>query len=291
MTDGDHRPEKAYNRELGSQLRDARQKAGMTLRDVGDRVGITASSLSQIERGQIGPSVSTLMALVSELDVTLDHVFRPYGSANTAKPIAADGKAVDYEEPDHHVWVADASNKGLLVRHDRRSRPFLDLASGVRWELLTHRTLTGIEFMYVTYDPNSSSSPGRRAIRHQGIEFAYLVRGQLHIQVGFNEYEVNAGDSIGFDSTIPHVLQNRGSEPAEAVWLVLGRDSTWEQGTAGQAHEPTGLVPPVEDLAIAPRSTGSRGKQASSANGASTLTPVDFEPRTGLRQKPGGSRG
>ena len=77
--------------------------------------------------------------------------------------------------------------------------------------------------MFVTYEPGGRSSSSGKLMRHTGTEFAYLLRGKLKIQVGFDEYVLQAGDALAFDSSEPHLLVNEGSEPAEGIWFVLGR--------------------------------------------------------------------
>jgi hypothetical protein len=56
----------------------------------------------------------------------------------------------------------------------------------------------------------------------------------LSIQIGFQEHELNVGDSIAFDSTIPHRLFNKGDVPVHAIWFVVGRESD------GRGPETTG---------------------------------------------------
>jgi mannose-6-phosphate isomerase-like protein (cupin superfamily) len=51
------------------------------------------------------------------------------------------------------------------------------------------------------------------------------MSGTLGIKIGFQEYELNAGDSIAFDSTRPHRLFNKGDVPVHAIWFVVGRDA------------------------------------------------------------------
>ena len=43
-------------------------------------------------------------------------------------------------------------------------------------------------------------------------------------QLGFEQFELEPGDSIGFDSTQPHRLWNLGDEPVHGIWFVVGRD-------------------------------------------------------------------
>ena len=50
-----------------------------------------------------------------------------------------------------------------------------------------------------------------------------MISGRLGVRIGFDEYELSPGHSISFDATSPHRLWAIGSEPAEVLWAVVGR--------------------------------------------------------------------
>ena len=62
-------------------------------------------------------------------------------------------------------------------------------------------------------------------MRHGGKEYGYVTGGRLGVQIGFERYDLGPGDSISFDSSSPHRLWTIGDEPAEAIWVVVGRQS------------------------------------------------------------------
>jgi mannose-6-phosphate isomerase-like protein (cupin superfamily) len=101
----------------------------------------------------------------------------------------------------------------------------IDLASGVRWEELTAETEEGVDFLHATYEVGGASTPDESLMRHHGREYGYIISGHLGIQIGFQEYRLDPGDSIAFDSTQPHRLFNRGDEPVHAIWFVVGREA------------------------------------------------------------------
>jgi quercetin dioxygenase-like cupin family protein len=113
-----------------------------------------------------------------------------------------------------------------LVQPDDRRK--LELESGVSWELLSDFLPHLVDFMYVTYEPGGRSSSSGKLMRHTGTEFAFLLRGKLKIQVGFEEFVLTPGTALTFDSSEPHLLVNEGPEPAEGIWFVLGRRLTPE---------------------------------------------------------------
>ena len=62
-------------------------------------------------------------------------------------------------------------------------------------------------------------------MRHGGKEYGYVTRGRLGVRIGFDEYELRPGMAISFDSSSPHRLWAIGDEPAEAIWVVVGRQN------------------------------------------------------------------
>jgi quercetin dioxygenase-like cupin family protein len=60
-------------------------------------------------------------------------------------------------------------------------------------------------------------------MRHSGTEYGHVLSGRLTLNLGFDTYELNPGDSVSFDSSTPHAYANHGTEPAVGVWWVLER--------------------------------------------------------------------
>jgi transcriptional regulator with XRE-family HTH domain len=190
-----------------------REQDGISLRELARRLGISPSAISQIETGKSRPSVSTLYAIVNELGMSLDELFSGHDRQQAGSKAAAqvERKPVAEARPsERHVQRASA-------------RTALELETGVRWERLTPHADPGADFLYVVYDVGGSSSQGGQAIRHSGREYGLVLSGTLQVTVGFDVYELGPGDSISFDSTVPHALRNLGTEPVHGVWFVVGR--------------------------------------------------------------------
>jgi transcriptional regulator with XRE-family HTH domain len=195
--------------DIGTRLREERERIRISQRELARRIGLSASLISQIESGQSKPSVSTLYAIVSELGVSVDDVFR---GSNGHVGAAHGSGAEPARDADH----------GPVVRSDERH--VIDLASGVRWERLTSHQHENVDFLHVVYDVGGSSASDTMMMRHPGREYGIVVSGRLGVQLGFEQFELEPGDSIGFDSTQPHRLWNLGDEPVHGIWFVVGRD-------------------------------------------------------------------
>ncbi|HMD93908.1 MAG TPA: XRE family transcriptional regulator [Trebonia sp.] len=99
-------------------------------------------------------------------------------------------------------------------------RRIINLASGVRWERLTPGADDRVDFLEVIYSPGGHSTDERRPLRHEGREYGLILSGTLRASVGFETYNLNAGDSIAFDSSIPHEYWNTTDDSVHAVWVV-----------------------------------------------------------------------
>jgi len=192
---------------IGDRLRAERTRAGISQRELARRLGLSASLISQLESGLSKPSVGTLYAIVTELDLSLDSLLRGDDHLPRAHPATGSERNNDQATP--------------LVHPENRK--VIDLASGVRWEQLTADTEEGVDFLHAIYEVGGASTPDESLMRHHGREYGYVVSGRMGIQLGFETYELEPGDSIAFDSTEPHRLFNMGEEPVHAIWFVVGR--------------------------------------------------------------------
>lgn len=195
---------------LGDRLRAAREDYGISLRELARRVGVSASLISQIETGKVHPSVSTLYALASELDASIDQL------------LFAD--ATPRVETGGWDFLTDHPHMEPLQRAD--DRQVIQLGAGVRWERLTTQSVPGMDFLYLVYEPGGESSPEDAMQRHAGREWGYVMEGTFEVTVGFDVYVLEPGDAIAFDSTIPHRFHNPGDVAVRAIWYVLG----WQSG-------------------------------------------------------------
>jgi transcriptional regulator with XRE-family HTH domain len=211
---------------VGSLIRRERQRQGLSLRELARRVGVSASMLSQVETDRTRPSVSTIYAIATELGISIDALLSDSDGAATGGQAA--GRAAARRGPAGLPGLDELACQ--LVRPEDRRK--LELESGVTWELLSDLLPHLVDFMFVTYEPGGRSSSSGKLMRHTGTEFAYLLRGKLKIQVGFDEYVLQPGDALAFDSSEPHLLVNEGAEPAEGIWFVLGRRLTPESHAA-----------------------------------------------------------
>jgi transcriptional regulator with XRE-family HTH domain len=207
-------------------LRERRLDLGLAVRELARRTAVSSSLISQIERGQSMPSVTTLYAIVSALDLSMDQLFVPGETRPTQRRTT----------PSPQPWVVKADE-----------RETLRLGSGVCWERLTRDLDHHTEFNLLVYEPGGASSEDGALVRHAGSEYGMVISGRFSVQLGFETYELGPGDAISFQSSTPHRLATIGDKPARAIWAVVDRVAAASQAapaTAATGHH--GSADPVD---------------------------------------------
>jgi transcriptional regulator with XRE-family HTH domain len=198
-------------RRLGERVAEHRTRQGIRVSELARRIGVSPSLISQVERGQSRPSVSTLFALAEALGVPVDSFFRD--EADRPPP------------PPASMPAPEGPRDRYVVRRDER--PSIDIEGGVRWERLTPTALGDVDFMELEYAPGAESNPTQ--YRHPGMEMVLVLSGRLDITLGAERYQLVPGDSMCFPSTTPHRYANPTGEVTRAVTVILPGDS--EPGT------------------------------------------------------------
>jgi quercetin dioxygenase-like cupin family protein/DNA-binding XRE family transcriptional regulator len=238
---------------VGARMRALREQRKIGLRALARTVEVTPSLISQIETGKINPSVSSLYAIATALDVPMDFFFGSAlvtDDATTASGVPAgvtDAEGNGHESgPGQRPTMAQAVRErdarmqrdrtgahgrgqtpGLgdgtaIVRHADRRHIVIDGYGGtVLWDLLTRDHDPGADFLEIRYDPGSSSA--QHMLRHTGREYGLVLDGVLTVTLAFEEFVLEPGDSIAFDSSTPHRLSNRGDVAMRAIWVVTNR--------------------------------------------------------------------
>ncbi len=168
--------EKHLERAIGSQIRVFRKQLKMTAEEIAKQAGLSQGMLSKIERGVTTPSLGTLYALAQALNVSVTSLFRKY------------------DEQRDCTFVP--SGEGLLIeRHGTRA--------GHQYRLLGHNVSKRLilEPYLITLTNESEVFP---LFQHSGIEFIYLLEGEVLYRHANETYHMKAGDSLFFDADAPH---------------------------------------------------------------------------------------
>lgn len=181
--------------DLGERLKALRNEQGLTLVQLGQQVGLSASYLSQIERGVAMPSLPKLAAIARFLDVEVAHFFED--DASSPCPIGWNQGRRLQNTADTIVELLSADLSNEKIQPYRMVCP-----PGVSRDLPTH--------------------PGEKC--------GFVLKGQLTVTAGEETFVLEAGDSIHYQATQPHSWRNEGTEECIAVWVVSPPMSEAELG-------------------------------------------------------------
>ena len=210
---------------IGDRIRTARESAGMSVRELSRRIAVSPSHVSQVERGLAKFSVKTLYSVVNELGVSMDSLFDDTPAVAALPPSSGTGSPGEADP---------LESSGIVLRVG--VRPTIPLAGGTRWERLTPRPEAGAEFIEVVYPPADQADQGAVSFaQHSSREYGVVVSGALTVQVGFETSILHAGDSIAFDSMIPHRFWNQTSDEVRAIWFIWDSPQTDEGPSRGPA--------------------------------------------------------
>ncbi|KQW06211.1 XRE family transcriptional regulator [Leifsonia sp. Root4] len=172
---------------IGTRLRELRTARGLSLRSLAEETGLSATLLSQIERGVTEPSLKSLRLVADVFGQSVAMLFDE--GAVQAVHISHAGERSKISSPRGHI------------QYERLMPGNAQLA-----------VLRGV------LEPGESSSD--EPWSHVAIECAYVLTGVLTVMVGDSAHEVVAGDAITIDSSQPHRYRNTTNHTVEFILSV-----------------------------------------------------------------------
>jgi len=171
--------------ELGSRLREVRQRRRETLAVVADRTQLTRGFLSKLENGQTSISVGALLRLCAALEIELAELL---------------------------AWPSGR----LITRANRQ--PLAFGGSGMQEFLLTPNDEHRIQVHLTEIEPGGGSGDDAYQLPVQ-VEFVTVLDGTLEVTVNKTKHQLGTGDSLTFASA-PHTFTNPGSTRARVLWVL-----------------------------------------------------------------------
>lgn len=173
--------------ELGRRVKQLRLQKGMTLKEIEAKVGVSATHVSEVERGKTSPTVGALSKIAAALEVNASYLID--------FPI---GQEVSVTRPG--------------------SRPSLVLSGhSIQMDVLTReQPYAEISLFVVTIAPDLREKLFREA--RPGDKFLYIIEGVLEITVGGKTFILKRGDSLHFKASQPQELNNLGDRPCKLLW-------------------------------------------------------------------------
>ncbi len=186
--------EEEISAEIGMRVKKAREGHGLSIFDVYLRTDINVELLSQIEAGKVVPPLGTVIKLANAFDLKMGYFIS--GEEEKAYTIV--------RRDDREVTSRYGSSK---EKHH-----------GYAYESLAPRkTNRYMEPFMVTLEP-SETEEERSA--HDGQEFIFVFQGEMEVRLGEDIHILQPGDSIYYDSTVPHLVKCHGKETTKILAVL-----------------------------------------------------------------------
>ena len=179
--------------EIGRRLKQLRQKQGLSQKELARLVGVTPSTISQVESNSIYPSLPALFKMAEVLGVQIGSIFRSGSDAARRTVFGGDGRDVPFSD----LPRGSIQGKTLLpADFDGRAEPYL-----------------------VEIPPKKKL--GAHFFVHKGEEFGYVLSGKLQVVINNVTHQARAGDVIYLTRDTPGQWYNPGPRPVKLLWIKL----------------------------------------------------------------------
>jgi len=164
-----------------------RKQKGLTLKKLAEKTKLTESFLSKAERDINTPSFTTLQKIATELGVTIGYFF------------------------------LSSNNRVKIVRKNQR-QVVINPGSRVKWEILSEGT-NKMQLASAIIKPGEVSS--EEPYSHEGYECQIVLQGRMECIIDHEKFVLEEGDSINFNSGIPHKLRNIGDKELRVLVCIF----------------------------------------------------------------------
>ena len=197
--------------EIGERVHQRRVELGLSIRELARRSDLSASFISQVERGKVNVSVDSLQRIAEQLNISILY-FLNKEISKTKSPYPGEPQPTQLNSPNsspvEYTPVIEVAN-----------RPKLTLpASGMTYELLTDDLNRKMEAIFERLKPGASKSA--RPLREPTEEFIYMLSGSLSVGLDTGEHTLNPGDTIYFEGKSLRRLACV-SKSEDAVWIAV----------------------------------------------------------------------
>jgi len=180
---------------LGSRVKALRQERGLLQKHVAEKSGLTASMVSQIESGQLNPTLTTLGKLAGAFSISIPELLEPPAGA----------RSVHISRKQEHPLVS-----------------FENCAE--RWMVLGAGLFEGkIRAVVATLEGKARGvSTDKVRIKPGQMKLFYVLQGKVALRYTDKTYRMSEGDSALVDGAAPHSWDNVGRRRARVLWVILG---------------------------------------------------------------------
>lgn len=184
---------------IGQIIRQLREENGISPEELSSRAGISVEKLNKIEKNETNPSLRVLIRISRALGAKV-------GTLLAGKD-------------DHHKAVVtrkgDVTGNLTFAGNEEGRNGHLSL-----YALAQDKTDRHMEPLVVEIAPSGGASVPELKSEHSGEEFIYVLEGEATLYYGDEVYRLGPGDSIYYDSVVPHFLANETERPVRVVAVL-----------------------------------------------------------------------
>ncbi|MBN2898800.1 MAG: helix-turn-helix domain-containing protein [Clostridia bacterium] len=178
------------NVKIGNKISEVRKKRGLSIREFSKKVDLSASLLSQIERGMANPSLNTLRMIAEGLDMPL-----------------------------YTLFIDEIQHELLILRKSERRRINHRDSEHVVFDLLSPDYMkSNVEMLWAILNPNSETTP--TYMSHEKEEFALVMKGEVWVVIDEREYLLEEGDMVRLLPRMKHKFKNTSDETIEILFIL-----------------------------------------------------------------------
>lgn len=187
-------PEEDIQVNVGKRVKAARENRSLTLQDISQRTGMDVSLLEQIEDDTIAPPLGEIIKLAKALNMKMGY----FVSGEENRPFT----------------IVRSSDRKVISRYDSKKTS----RYGYRFESLApHKKDRHMEPFLVTLEPSNAEE---KKSTHDGQEFIYVMEGTMEVRLEEETLLLEPGDSIYYDSTVPHLVTCHGDKKTKILAVL-----------------------------------------------------------------------
>ena len=191
-------PQEDIQVNVGERVKQVREERELTLTDISQRTDLDVAFLEQIENGSVAPPLGVVIKLAKALDLKMGYFIS--GEENRPYTVV--------RKNDRKVVSRYSSKKGKYYGYGYES-------------LAPHKKDRHMEPFLISLEP-SKADEERSA--HDGQEFIYVLEGVMEVRLGEEAHILEAGDAIYYDSTVPHLVKNHGSDVTRILAVLYSEE-------------------------------------------------------------------
>lgn len=178
-------------KETGKRIKNFRMSKNISMTELAKTAGVSKSLISQVERGEVYPSLQTLEKIADALGVHLSKFFQVEGKVN--------------------------DNENCFVKSGMQKIVFMPETNNKYYVLTSSLHNSDFEFLIIEYPPHDGKKDMVDYFRHDGKEYFYVLEGELRLNLDGVTYDISQGDSGCFNSSLVHSFLNISDKVAKIL--------------------------------------------------------------------------